>query len=140
MAGSSWRTEPAAELRGLAKTFSPSASWRLFSRREICVGHVTSPRTSSTSGGLPARRSGNVVDGPQIGRDVLALRTVAARGAQHENAILVAQRGGQAIDLGFGGESEFSAFFQARKRRTRAAKSTTSSSAKALSSDSIATR
>ncbi len=52
------------------------------------------------------QRVRNVADGAHIGGDVLAGDAVAAGGAQHQPAGLVAQRHGQAVDLGLGGERD----------------------------------
>ena len=57
----------------------------------------TSPRTSAVAGS--ARRSGIARDRPEVGRDVLAGRAVAAGGALHEAAALEAEGDGQAVDL-----------------------------------------
>ncbi len=54
-----WRSDPAAELRGLAKVFSPASSWRALSCSNDDTGMYTSPRTSSTDGMGP-RRLGQV--------------------------------------------------------------------------------
>ena len=58
---------------------------------------------------------------------------------QHQLAILIAQAGRQPVDLGLGHDLDLVVFRQTQKRRTRATKSATSSSLKALSSDSIGT-
>ena len=50
MEGSFWRTEPAAELRGLAKRRSPASAWRLLSASNAAIGMYTSPRTSRSDG------------------------------------------------------------------------------------------
>ena len=61
---SSWRTTPAAALRGLTKTFSffapPSISflWRSFSFSKSSRRMKTSPRTSRTRASTPLRRLG----------------------------------------------------------------------------------
>ena len=56
--GSSWRREPAAELRGLAKVACPSAARRWFSFSKPASDMYTSPRISirAGNGGPPARR------------------------------------------------------------------------------------
>jgi len=38
IAGSFWRSDPAAELRGLTNTFSPAARWRSFNAANSAVG------------------------------------------------------------------------------------------------------
>src|SRR6476661_7800522 len=78
MRGSSWRSEPAAPLRGLASVFSPCSSAQALYLSKAALGMKTSPRTSSTG--------------------------VAARGAAHEHTVFVAQADRQAIQLGFDGE------------------------------------
>src|SRR6185437_8895167 len=45
----------------------------------------------------------NLANGLQVGGDVLAHPPVAARGALHEDALLVAQRGRETVDLRLGG-------------------------------------
>jgi len=37
IAGSFWRSDPAAELRGLAKIWPPASAWRLLSARNACL-------------------------------------------------------------------------------------------------------
>src|SRR5581483_6565513 len=49
--GSFWRTDPAADLRGLANRRSPASAWRLFNRSKAAIGMLLSPRTSSSDGG-----------------------------------------------------------------------------------------
>ena len=101
-AGSFWRSEPAAALRGLAKILPPAASCRSLSASKSALDMYTSPRTSSTSG-APAMCCGMSRDGPRIGGDVLADRAVAAGRREHQLAALVAQRAAEAVDLGLGG-------------------------------------
>ena len=60
----------------------------------------TSPRASSVAGVAEALRDG--LDRAQVGGHVLTGRAVAARGALHEAATLVAQGDGQAVDLQLG--------------------------------------
>ncbi len=52
MVGSSWRSEPAAALRGFAKSRSSASPWRRFSSSNDASDMNTSPRTSSTFGGF----------------------------------------------------------------------------------------
>ncbi len=47
---SSWRTEPAAALRGLAKSGFPSFSSRAFSRAKSRACMIASPRTARRAG------------------------------------------------------------------------------------------
>ena len=58
MEASFWRSDPAAELRGLTKRRWPASSCRRFSSSNAATGMYTSPRTSSTSGAPAARRLG----------------------------------------------------------------------------------
>ena len=55
---------------------------------------------------LPDKRLRNVGDGADVRRHVLAERAVAARGADRQAPVLVAQIGGQAVDLGLDGEGD----------------------------------
>ncbi len=48
--GSFWRSDPAAELRGLANAGLPASSSDSFSFPNASTGMNTSPRTSSTAG------------------------------------------------------------------------------------------
>ena len=60
--GSFWRREPAAALRGLAKTGLPASVIDSLSRSNATFGRNTSPRTSSSSGtgnsSVPVSRCG----------------------------------------------------------------------------------
>ncbi len=57
--GSFWRSEPAAELRGLANGGLPASVSRSFSSWNAATGRNTSPRTSRVSGtSVPVSRSG----------------------------------------------------------------------------------
>ena len=56
---------------------------------------------------LAVEGAGNIGDGRQIVGDILADAAVAAGGALHETTTLVAQRGRQTVDLGFGDEGQF---------------------------------
>ncbi len=77
------------------------------------IGHL--PSLCSRGSGGPGWVPGFA--GTQVGRDVgdradiggyiLACRPVAAGRGQYQHALLVAERTGQAIDLGFGGERHF---------------------------------
>ncbi len=58
IAASFWRSEPAAELRGLMNNRSPASAWRALSASNAGRGMYTSPRTSSTDGAPFGRRSG----------------------------------------------------------------------------------
>ena len=52
----------------------------------------------------------NIADGPHIGGDVLALLPIATGGGHDQLAMLVAERAGQPVDLGFGDELDRLAF------------------------------
>ena len=60
--GSFWRSDPAAELRGLANGALPASSSESLSRSKASTGRNTSPRTSISSGtgnsSVPVSRSG----------------------------------------------------------------------------------
>ncbi len=103
--GSSWRIEPAAELRGLAKVGSPASARCSFRRAKAAIGRYTSPRTSS-SGGAPSTRSGNGPDRAQVLGDLLPHLAVPARGSAHQHAVLVDERDGQPVHLGLGHEAD----------------------------------
>ena len=74
---------------------------------EGCTAHVDfAAHFEGVGKGLGPDVLGNVGDGADIGRDVLALIAVAAGGALHEPALLVAKGDGQSVDLGLGGEGQ----------------------------------
>ena len=84
--GSFWRSEPAAELRGLANGGRPIAVSRSFSSWNAFTGKNTSPRTSSVSGTSgPVSRSGTeaivrmlgVTSSPVVPSPRVAARTSA---------------------------------------------------------------
>ena len=76
----------------------------------------------------------------QIARDVLAFEAVAARGAEHEAAALVAQRRREPVDLRLGRHRDLLLGRQAEEAADAVDEVAMSSSANALSSDSIGTR
>ena len=139
MRGSSWRSEPAAKLRGLAKVGLPASAWRALSAAKSCMAHIDlAARLEDLRRAGQAVRDG--LDGADVGGDVLALVAVAPRRRLLELAVLVAEGAGEAVDLGLGGHGEGGVLAPSpRKRRTRAQNSSTSSSAKMLPSDSIGT-
>ena len=57
----------------------------------------------------------HVMDGHHVRRDVFALITVAAGCRLHQLSVLVAQRDGEAVDLGFGGERHLLRIRQIKK-------------------------
>ena len=61
-AGSFWRSEPAAALRGFAKGARPSSSAAAFKASKLFFGMYTSPRSSSVStpGAMAPRASSRV--------------------------------------------------------------------------------
>ena len=59
-AGSSCRTAPAAELRGLAKSGSPRSARSAFMRSKPLFVMYTSPRASNADGHSPRSASGTV--------------------------------------------------------------------------------
>ena len=107
-----WRNDPAAALRGLA-------NWRAFlagrlrlgeqprvERRESRLLHIDFAAHLEHGGRAVGQRRGNVGDRADIGGDVLADLAVAARQRLDQPAPLVAQRAGQPVDLGLGGEHD----------------------------------
>ena len=90
-------------------------------RGEIGLRHIDLAAHLEHVGRVAVQPLRDVGDGADIGGDVLAGRAVAAGRGEDQRALLVAQRAGQAVDLGLGGERDLgvvSARF--RKRRTRA--------------------
>ena len=101
--GSFWRSEPAAELRGLANGAFPASSSDSLSRSNASTGRNTSPRTSIRSGtgnsvgaGQPV---GHRLDRADVGRHVLAGAAVATGEGPLEPATLVEQVDGEPVDL-----------------------------------------
>ena len=72
---------------------------------EIRVAHIDLAADLEHGGGA-GQGLGDVVDGAGVGGDVLAGLAVAARGGLDEEAVLVAEREREAVDLGFGGVGE----------------------------------
>ena len=101
--GSFWRSEPAAALRGLAKTGLPASVIASLSRSKASTGRNTSPRTSTQLGHRVLVGAGQAVghrgDRPDVGGDVLAGAPVAAGQRPHQPTVLVEQVDGQAVDL-----------------------------------------
>jgi hypothetical protein len=138
MRGSSWRRLPAAALRGLTKVFSPLSRAISFSRSKSRRNISTSPRTSSHLGRMPAgqaHRDG--ADGAQVGADIFAAETIAARRAAHETAILIVQRHRQSIEFRLDRIFDGVDSVRSNPSRTRRSKASTSDSEKALPSDSM---
>jgi hypothetical protein len=72
---SSWRSEPAAPLRGLASVRSPRSRARSLKASKPARGMYTSPRTSSTGPRCPcaAQAQRDRAHGAQVRADVLAV-------------------------------------------------------------------
>ena len=144
IAGSFWRSEPAAELRGLAKmVLAGRLSARSLSARKCCLGHVDLAAHLADRPAhcwpfeLAAARPSSV--------RILAVTSspsgaVAAGGGGDEFAALVAQRHRQAVDLRLGGESDVSSSLSLRNRADAADEIEPRPARRnALSSDSIGT-
>src|SRR5690606_30059262 len=97
--------------RGVARidVFLPAGrSGARLQRLELGISHVD--LAANFDGAGPARTLQllrDVLDGAEVGGDVLPHRAIAARGTLDEHAVLVAQRGREAVDLWLGGEGEF---------------------------------
>ena len=79
----------------------------LVEREEVGMGHVDlAAYLADIRVAVPVQPFRNFADGADIGGDVLAFEAVAAGRGVDEVAALVAQRAGQAVDLGLGGEGE----------------------------------
>ena len=79
----------------------------ILERLEIGVGHID--LAANFDHRRPARAFealGNVADGFEVLGDVFTHRAIAACRAFDEDAVFIAQRGRQAIDLGFGSEKQ----------------------------------
>ena len=105
MAGSFWRSEPAAELRGLAKIGVAGGLLPLVEREEGLLGHVDLAAHLADLGHVAALQLlRHVLERADIGGDVLALGAVAAGRGGDEFAALVTQRHRQPVDLRLGAE------------------------------------
>ncbi|MGY3469457.1 hypothetical protein ACVW0I_006328 [Bradyrhizobium sp. LM6.11] len=105
MVGSFCRSEPAAELRGLAKMVLPSSLLPLVEREEGLLGHVDLAAHLANFGDVAALQPlGHVFERADVGGDVLAYRAVAASRRGDEFTALIAQRHREAVDLRLGGE------------------------------------
>ena len=105
--GSFCRSEPAAELRGLAKTWLARLRLALVEREEGLFGHIDfAAHLADRWNVLALELLRHVVQRLDIGGDVLAFAAVAARRAGDELAVLVAQRHRQAVDLRLGGKHD----------------------------------
>ena len=73
--------------------------------QKILLEHVDlAPHLAGGRNITALQRVRNILDGADIGGDVLAGKPVAAGGRAHQFAVLVAQRQRQPVDLGFGGD------------------------------------
>ena len=106
MRASSWRSEPAAALRGLANGGLPAACWRALSAAKSAMRHVDFAARLEHVAARRAASCGIAAIVRDVGGDVLALVAVAARRRLNELAALVAQRAGEAVDLRLGGHVE----------------------------------
>ena len=103
--GSSWRIEPAAELRGLANVGSPGLGALLVQAGERGEREVDlSAHLQQRRRVLDPQRDG--ADRAQVLGHLLAHLAVAAGGAAHEHAVLVDERDRQAVDLRLGHEAD----------------------------------
>ena len=95
--GSIWRSDPAAQLRGLAYSGRPGFLALGVDARELGLGHV------HLAPDLERQRLGESLrdgrDGAQVRGHVLAGGAVPAGGTLDEPPALVAQRDGEAVDL-----------------------------------------
>ena len=97
-AASSWRSEPAAALRGFMKSGLPASARAALSAAKS--GAPYRPRRAPRAAAAPRPQAlRDVADGADIVGDLLADRAVAAGGAAHQQPVLVAQRARQAVDL-----------------------------------------
>ena len=107
--GSSWRSEPAAELRGLAKVASPAAARDLVQAGE--VGERQVDLAPDFDAGGDGRRAGQHHErdgghGTEVLGDVLTDLSVAPGGARDQAAGVVPQGDGQPVDLGLEHETQ----------------------------------
>ena len=144
-AGSSWRMEPAAALRGLAKVGRPCGRARLVEPREggqrqiDLAAHLDDGRRSCAA--QPQRHR---ADRAQVGRHVLAdRRRCRASRRPLKTPVAVRQRDREAVDLGLDDVAACArrrALGPRSSRRLRASQARSSSSSRALASESIGSR
>ena len=79
---------------------------RAVQRQEVFLQHQHLAPHLQHLGRRTGQLLGHAAHRAQIGRDVLAGDAIAPGGALHQPAVLVAQRGGQAIQLGGGAEGK----------------------------------
>ena len=97
--GSFWRNEPAAELRGLT-TSAPRPPPGAVELEEVGLGHVDFAADLAHRGNPAPQLVRNLLDGPDIGGDVLAFGAVAARRRHGQLAVLVAERHRETVIFG----------------------------------------
>jgi hypothetical protein len=101
---SSCLTEPAAALRGLAKTGSPDFSRSLLRRLKSSLVMITSPRTSMLSGTLASLEpQGDRSNGPQVDGHIFPDRAVPPGGAEDQDPVLVNELDGKPVEFGLHG-------------------------------------
>ena len=79
---------------------------RTVQRQEVLLQHQHLAPYLQHLGGRARELRGYAAHCTQVGRDVLARDAIAPGGTLHQPAVLVAQRGGQAIQLGGGAEGK----------------------------------
>ena len=84
-------------------------------RGEIGLRHIDLAANLEDRGRAGRQVLRDVGDGAGIGGDVLAGGAVAAGGGEDERALLVAQRAGEAVDLGLGGQRQLVLLAQAEE-------------------------
>ncbi len=103
MRESSWRSEPAAALRGFGAGFLPAATSCSFSRANAESGKVDLTAHLEQRGRLltrgPSQLERDRADRAQVRGHLLAAAAVAARRAADEAAVLVDERDRGAVDL-----------------------------------------
>ena len=105
--GSFWRRLPAAALRAFVNSRSSAAAWRLFNASNAASGMNTSPADFEQGrNALALELLRDLLDRAQVLGDVLAGDTVATRRADDEATVLVLQRDGETVELGFGDEAD----------------------------------
>ena len=143
MEGSSWRRLPRGGIARVREQLTALALLLRVQGQKIIVRQVDlAADFHEMSGNLcPVRDVRHVADGPDVGGHILALGAVAARGRGRQPPALVAQRAGQAVDLGLAADRDRRLRVRSSRRKLRSpsTQSRMSSSAKALLSDSIGT-
>ena len=93
---------PGREVARVGVRFMPGLLALLVDADQVFAGHVDFAAGLEQGGRLvcvqPQRQ---IADGAQVVRDVIALLAVAARGSEGEDAVLIGQGNGQAVDLEF---------------------------------------